>query len=178
MAEREVVLLLLLFGFAASSYWKKPEYSREVPDTKMLLLAKPAFVPFTERDAAVLVHVEERLLRRCLSKDDSLPAVIRLRDERGLLSVETTIEDSAPEKTIDRFGREWLHVAIPSEGEGGRVLGGFGSLPIGATKLYVSACGETVHTKARTCKHTQPISALQQWQCSIVILQVDNICFD
>ena len=119
MAEREVVLLLLLFGFAASSYWKKPEYSREVPDTKMLLLAKPAFVPFTERDAAVLVHVEERLLRRCLSKDDSLPAVIRLRDEKGMLSVETTIEDSAPEKTIDRFG-ERVAARRHSVDDGGR----------------------------------------------------------
>ena len=72
------------------------------------------------------------LQQRCRTHDDSS---ITITDENGLLHRETDTTELRESHT-DRFGQHWVHVTVD-----------LGRLPLGATPIKVTACGESVLTK-------------------------------
>lgn len=105
------------------------------------LLAKPARVPFAEGEIGViLVHVSEP---QCPPNSP-----VHIADERRLVESWTHFGDIASSHT-DRFGLHWMHVSVDLR-----------RLPLGATRLKVTACGSSVFTKARVL-HTLIASYVQ-----------------
>ena len=95
------------------------------------LLAKPARVPFTEgEDGEILLHLSSRLLRQCRDP------LVHVTDEARLVESRTRLGDTAASHT-DRFGLQWAHVSFNLR-----------SLPLGVTRVRITACGASVVTKA------------------------------
>ena len=93
------------------------------------LLAKPAFVPFTQNVGSILVHVDDDFYMQCHHP------YVEIKDVKGLLNISKNVGNLSVSHT-DRLGLQWLHVRADLT-----------KLPLGVTPVKVTACGDSVITK-------------------------------